>query len=196
MVDLGDLSTLLADVSTAWLQALPYGFTQLTALIQQQQLFLQFGHPQDPAPVVVNAAAPTLPNLLPANITTAPEVNAGSSADVTGTNFPLDQADALYIGWQDTTSGTVTESDISWGPGGGPTQAVTIPRDGNDGKNLYIASGLAPNSTYQFSVRDQDFSPRRRSARPSRPRRQRPTWSSSHSCRLRGVQKRPWAVRP
>ncbi len=157
VVGLGDLSALLADVSTAWLQALPYGFTQLTALIQQQQLFLQFGHPQDPAPVVVNAAAPTFPNLLPANITTAPEVNAGSSADVTGANFPLDQADALYIGWQDTTSGTVTESDISWGPAGGPTQAVTIPRDGNDGKNLYTASGLAPNSTYEFSVRDQDF---------------------------------------
>ena len=156
-VDLGDLSTLLADVSTAWQQALPYGFTQLTALIQQQQLFLQLGHPQDPAPVVVNAAVPAFPSLIPAEIITAQEVNAGSSADVTGVNFPLAQADALYIGWSDTTSGTVTESDISWGPSGGPTQAVTIPRDGNDGKNLYIASGLAPNSTYEFSVRDQDF---------------------------------------
>ena len=45
-VDLGDLSTLLAAVPTAWSQALPYGFTQLTALIQQQELFLQFEHPQ------------------------------------------------------------------------------------------------------------------------------------------------------
>lgn len=156
-VDLGDLSTLIDDVSAAWPQALPYGFTQLTALIQQQQLFLQFGHPQDPSPVVVNAAAPAYPSLLSPGITTDQEVNAGSSATVTGTNFPLGQADTAYIGWQDTTSGTVTESDINWGQAGGPTQPVTIPRDGNDGKNLYTVSGLVPNSTYEFSVRDQDL---------------------------------------
>ena len=156
-VDLGELSTLLAAVPTAWLQALPYGFTQLTALIQQPELFLQFGHPQDPAPVVVNAAVPTYPSLLPVTINTDPEVNAGSSLIVIGTNFPLAQADTIYIGWQDTTSGTVTESDINWGQVGGSTQSITISRNGNDGKNLYIASNLAPNSTYDFSVRDQDF---------------------------------------
>lgn len=154
-VDLGNLSTLLAAVPTAWLQALPYGFTQLTALIQQQELFLQFGHPQDPAPIVVNAADRLH---LPAAISTNPEVQAGSSLIVTGTNFPLAQASTIYIGWQDTISGTVTESDINWGQAGGPPQPqVTISRNGNDGKNLYIASNLAPNSTYDFSVRDQDF---------------------------------------
>jgi hypothetical protein len=156
-VDLGDLSTLLAAVPIAWLQALPYGFTQLTALIQQQEIFMQFGHPQDPAPVVGNAAIPTYPGLLPPEISTDHVVNAGSSPIVTGANFPLDQASAIYVGWQDTTSGTVTESDINWGQAGGPTQSVTIPRNGNDGKNLYITSNLAPNSTYDFSVRDQDF---------------------------------------
>lgn len=156
-VDLGKLSTLLTAVPTAWSQALPYGFTQLIALIQQQELFLQFGHPQDPAPVVVNAAVPTFPSLLPVQINTDSEVNAGSSLIVTGANFPLAQASAIYVGWQDTTSGTVTESDINWGQAGGPTQSVTIPRNWNDGKNLYIASSLTPNSTYDFSVRDQDF---------------------------------------
>ena len=156
-VNLGGLSTLLAGIPTAWQQTLPYGFTQLTALIQQQQLFLQFGHPQDPAPVVFNAALSAVPGLIHAQITTAQEVNAGQSASVSGANFPLAQAAALYIGWSDPTSGTVTESDLNWGPDGGPTQAVTIPRNGNDGKNVYTASGLAPNSTYEFSVRDQDL---------------------------------------
>ena len=164
-VDLGNLSTLLAAIPTAWLQALPFGFTQLTALIQQNlipilpaSLFLQFGHPQDPAPVVVNAAVPTFPSLFHPGINTEPEVNAGSSLVVNGSNFPLAQASTLYIGWQDTTSGTVTESDINWGQTGGPAQPqVTIARNGNDGKNLYIASNLAPNTTYGFSVRDQDF---------------------------------------
>ena len=156
-VNLGGVSTLLAGIPTAWQQALPYGFTQLTALIQQQQLFLQFGHPQDPTPDVFNAALSAVPGLIHAQITTAQEVNAGQSASVSGANFPLAQAAALYIGWSDTTSGTVTESDLNWGPDGGPTQAVTIPRNGNDGKNVYIASGLAPNSMYEFSVRDQDL---------------------------------------
>ena len=156
-VDLGDLSTLLAAVPTAWSQALPYGFTQLTALIQQQELFLQFEHPQDPAPVVVNAAVPTFPNLLPVQINTDSEVNAGSSLIVTGANFPLAQASAIYVGWQDSTSGTVTESDVNWGQAGDPTQSVIIPRNGNDGKNLYIASSLTPNSMYVSSVRNQDF---------------------------------------
>ena len=57
-------------------------------------------------------------------INTDSEVNAGSSLIVTGANFPLAQASAIYVGWQDSTSGTVTESDVNWGQAGDPTQSV------------------------------------------------------------------------
>ena len=48
-VNLGGVSTLLAGIPTAWQQALPYGFTQLTALIQQQQLLPAVRAPSGPS---------------------------------------------------------------------------------------------------------------------------------------------------
>ena len=76
---------------------------------------------------------------------------------MTGTNFPIGQANALYIGWTDTTSGNVTESDITWGPAGGPLTTVIIPRNGSDGGNSLALTNLVANSAYVFAVRDQDL---------------------------------------
>ena len=161
---LGQLSTGLSDIAATWIQVLAFGFVTLTAAVQpvqgqptQWQLYLEFEHPQDPAPVPVNAAVPTFPSLVSPQINTVAEAVAGTSISVTGSQFPLPQATEIHVGWLDTISGNVTESLLNWGPAGGTQSQVTIARNGNDGKNLYTAQNLTAGSSYTFSVQDQDF---------------------------------------
>jgi hypothetical protein len=165
--DLGPLTGLLAELSAAWTQqGVSNGFTQLSASIDFQLINLppslnfRFIHPLDPAPVVVDAAVPQYPSLFPPLLgTSASVVQTGSQLGVSGSNFPVGQASALYIAWTDTTSGAVTESDINWGPASGPPMPqVNVPRNGAvDGKNTYSFPNLIPNQLYAFSVRDQDL---------------------------------------
>ena len=86
-VSANPLSSLLAAIPSAWLQALPFGLTKLGALITNSSLVLRFEHPQDPAPIIFNTAA--LPNLFSSGIATVAECNAGTTITVTGSNFPV-----------------------------------------------------------------------------------------------------------
>jgi hypothetical protein len=158
-VDLGPFSAILTQLSSAWLTALPFGFMQLAAFIDPgaRTLNIRLTHPADPAPLPVNAAVPAYSLFNPLLGTSTSCVEPGGSLTVTGTYFPVAQANALYIGWTDTTSGTVSESDITWGPSGSPMPPpVTKPRNGNDGGNSLAFTNLVPNTTYLFAVRDQD----------------------------------------
>jgi len=158
-VDLGQLSKLLIQFSAVWQTARSFGFTQLGVFIDgnARTLNIRLTHPVDPAPTAVNAATPTYPSLFrPLLRPSFTRVQVGGSLTVTGTNFPIAQANALYIGWNDTTSGTVIESDIMWGPAGASMQTVTKTRNGNDGGNTFVATNLISNTTYVFAVRDQD----------------------------------------
>ena len=73
------------------------------------------------------------------------------------TDFPVGQASALFISWNDTTSGRVIQSDINWGPANGPMQALSKARNGADYGNTFSVLNLLPNSPYVFSVRDEDL---------------------------------------
>jgi hypothetical protein len=154
--DTSSLSSLFSSISTIWQGAWAYGFTQLTAQVKDNQLSLDFVHPLNPPVVVTNGVVSTT-----AKISTDPEVSAGSTITVTGTNFPLDQANALYITWQDTTFGSVQESDVTIQPLdvlGAPPTLVKIIRTGpTAGTNYYPALGLQPNSAYEFRVTDLDL---------------------------------------
>lgn len=159
--NLGPFSALLAQLSTAWQAALPYGFRELAAFIDQsaRTLNLRLTHPVDPAPVPVNGTVPAYPSLFPPLLGASSScVEPGDSLTITGTNFPAGQSTALYIGWQDTTSGAVTESDIMWGPDPAAMQAAPPkPRNGGDGGNALTVTNLAAGTTYYFAVRDQDL---------------------------------------
>jgi len=157
--NLGNLSNLLSQLSSAWQAAsTSVGFTQLSAFIDvQRTLNFRFIHPVDPAPTVVNAAS-QVGSLFPAQLgTSASEVQAGGSLMVTGTDFPLGQASSLFITWNDTVSGLVTQSDITWGPANGPFVTFPQPRNGADHQNVFTAVNLVPNEPYTFSVRDEDL---------------------------------------
>jgi hypothetical protein len=165
--NVGPFSAMLAQLSSAWQQAIPYGFRQATAFIDQnaRALNVRLTHPVDPAPVPVNAADPTYPSLFQPSLGTSTScVEPGGSLNVTGTNFPIGQANDLYIGWQDTTSGNVTQSDITWGPAGdpmhptgGPMQTVTKTRNPSDDGNSLALTNLVPNTAYLVAIRDQDL---------------------------------------
>ncbi len=161
--NLGQLTTLLSLLSSLWHQAAyQFGFRELTAGVLPPQgtgrsLTLRFTHPVDRAPQIVNAAISPYPSLFPPVLGCNPSVvQAGQSLTVNGTNFPVGQANSLYIAWNDTTSGAVTQSDINWGPATGPMISVSKPRRGNDGGNTFVASNLMVNTPYVFQVRDQD----------------------------------------
>jgi hypothetical protein len=152
----------LAGLSNAWLQAVNYGFTILTAVIEPQapypeQLVLQFKHPSDPAPIPVNLAVSSYPSLIGPEISTVSEAQAGESIYVLGINFPLNTSANIYVGWTDTVSGNVTASLIRWGPVGGTQAIKTIPRTGAyDNKNMFNAQNLTPGAQYDFAIQDQD----------------------------------------
>jgi hypothetical protein len=65
-------------------------------------------------------------------------------------------ATELRINWNDTSSGTLAESDVEWGVAGGATSPVTQPRQVGDNNNTYLATGLKPSTSYNFRVRDCD----------------------------------------
>jgi len=158
--DLGPFSALLTELSAGWQAALPYGFRELGAFIDQgaRTLNLRLTHPVDPAPVPVNGTVPAYPSLFPPLLGASSScAEPGGSLTITGTNFPVGQSTALYIGWQDTTSGLVTESDIMWGSDLAAMQTVTKTRNGGDGGNAVALTNLASDTTYYFAVRDQDL---------------------------------------
>jgi hypothetical protein len=158
-VDTSTIATLLTALPGAWSEAIPFGFTILTALIRDNQLFLMFEHPLDQAPQVFNAAVDPFPSFFHPQISTDPEAKAGTTLTVLCSSFPLSQAQKLFVGWNDTTSGTPIASTVIHGPATGTQTPINITRSfpGPDTHNFFIADSLSPNTDYTFSVRDEDW---------------------------------------
>jgi hypothetical protein len=165
MVESDPVQSVFDDLNSQAQQASRLGFSQQSAFVfvdpnpqNPPTINLQWTHPVDAAPVVVNAANSPFPNLFLALIEPSQtNVNAGQTITITGTNFPLGQASAIYIGWNDTTSGEITQSDITWGQvNTNAFQTVHLPRSPHDGNNTFTADGLLPNTPYVFTVVDED----------------------------------------
>lgn len=166
--NIGAVPQLLASVASALAQAGSMGFSQLSVGIDLgaaagNTVTVYLTHPFDPAPAVNNVASPGVFILQSQIGTSAPQVNAGGHLGVVGRAFPAAQARTLVIGWSDTTSGPVTQSEVQWGlsPLGLPPSlpaSVMIKRFGPyDNGATFTARGLTPNTSYGFRVRDYDI---------------------------------------
>jgi hypothetical protein len=165
--NIGGLPQLLSSVAPALAQAGSMGFSQLSVGIDGgaadgNTVTVYLSHPFDPAPGVNNVASPGVFILQSQIGTSAPQVNAGGHLGVVGRAFPPAQARTLVIGWNDTTSGPVTQSEVQWGlsPLGLPPPlpaSVLIKRSGSyDNGATFTARGLTPDTSYAFRVRDYD----------------------------------------
>src|SRR5579871_4505116 len=135
-----------------------YGFSQFDAVVTAANgLVFRLTHPEDKAPTLGDASAPhpAVPELTSPSLgVSAPEVKAGGQLTLIGGSFTSPQPTTIQVGWDDTLAGTVTESDLEWGPKGGPPQPVTIPRAPYDHANSWSATGLDASTMYAFRVRD------------------------------------------
>lgn len=159
-ISLASLQSTLNQLASACKTASNYGFGQFDAYVNSQDgLVFRLTHPLDAAPVVTNAGVrdPSVPDLTPPTIgVSAPEVKAGAQLTVTGSSFSATEATDIAIGWNDTTSGTITESDIEWGRKGDKLQDVTLTRAPYDNGSHWDATPLTSDTTYEFRVRDCD----------------------------------------
>lgn len=148
---------MLSQLSATWLAAVPSGFLMLSAFIDDSAhaLNLRLTHPVDRPPVATNLVQ-SGPDVFQAMIAPSfPQAQVEGTLIITGWNFPLGQATALYITWSDTTSGDITESDIQYGQAGHTPDTQPLTRSPHDNKNWYGFSSLTPQTSYQFSVQDQ-----------------------------------------
>jgi hypothetical protein len=153
--DLGPLTKLLNDVGKA---GVPLGFLKASAAVASKgsTLDLRMIHAVDPGPKLVDSGK-DLPHLLAPTIgANLVQVAAGGDVTVKGIDFPPAKADAFYIGWDDTVTGDITQSEIRWSANGKPEQHDTVSRKPFDGKNSYTATGLQSETTFQVQVRDAD----------------------------------------
>jgi hypothetical protein len=142
---------------TGFKAAVHAGFRYLTPDLKDKTVILRLSHPTDRAPVVKNIVVNQVAGLIPPVLSTsASQVKAGGSLTVKGQNFPGGQAHQLLIEWTDTTTGSVTQSVLEWGPKNGPTKTVPISRKPWDGKNTFLATKLSPDTVYTFRVIDHD----------------------------------------
>ena len=123
-------------------------------------------HPFDPGPTAQQGQAGIFQPGQPQISASPSAVPAGSNFNVTGVNLPA-QSTELTVGWTDTTSGPVAQSEVQWGKVlltliGQPLDVQLlgdqlIARSGpDDGRNTFTATGLAPGTRYAFRIRDYD----------------------------------------
>jgi hypothetical protein len=139
--------------------AIPLGFRTLHPFIDSStnSLNLRLIHRVDHAPLPANVAAPQGPSLFhPLLQIDQTEVSPNQQVHVIGSYFPVNMATELRIYWGDTSSGALAESDINWGPANGQTKVVSQNRNPGDTIGSFLATGLNPNASYKFSVRDCD----------------------------------------
>jgi hypothetical protein len=155
--------------------AVPEGFTELSVQVNGQpqpnwtavnRVEFDLVHPFDAGPVVTAGPPyPTFGSGAPQISASPGTVVAGTQFTVLGTNFP---AMRIVIGWTDTASGEVSQSEVQWGRVlptliGHPLDVdvlgdVTITRyAAGDGRNTFTATNLAPDTNYAFRVRDYDL---------------------------------------
>jgi len=163
----------LLQLSQPLAQAYEFGFLQLSVQINNalpgappgMTVEIDLTHPADPAPTISNALVPSGPVLMqvPQIVLGALQAHAGDTLGVLGSYFPPAQSTQLTITWNDTTSGSVVKSEVTWGetssigtPPAKPT-VVTIERHGSyDNADTFTAKPLLPNTAYAFRVRDFD----------------------------------------
>jgi len=148
-------------------QATPLGFVKCVSFVGATQagtvgtpaptLNIRLVHPVDPGPGLINTAIRTGLQLLPAAISPSQtQVPVGGSLVLTGRNFPAAQAEAIYVGWMDTVSGTLTSAEVKWSAADQPAKTVDISRKPNDSLFRHTISGLNPATSYRIQVRDAD----------------------------------------
>jgi len=155
-VGTGSLADTFAQLASACVQAQAAGFVQFEVDVDQSipALVFRLIHPLDDPP---NFDDQTFPNLFHPLISVSQlQIIAGHTLGVSGNYFTPPNTVSLVLQWNDTISGDIVKSEIEWGPQGGPTNVVPIPRQPFDSGNTYEFSGLAPNQTYTFRVRDWD----------------------------------------
>ena len=176
-IDIPSIQQLLSELSSGFAIASQYGFLGLAVQINPSPpsgtptgntVEFDVTHAFDPGPTVTNASVmpPGVPTLLTAQIVpNVPQVNAGGTLGVTGTQFPAAQATQLAITWLDTTSGSVSRSEVQWGLSSdgqaSPATDVEIGRTGpSDNANVFTVGTdgqpLIPSTSYAFRVRDYD----------------------------------------
>jgi hypothetical protein len=120
-------------------------------------LNIRLVHPVDPGPTLVNTAERTGPQLLrPVISPSQTQVPAGGQLVLTGNYFPAAQADAIYLGWNDTVSGTLMGSEIQWSEPGQPKKHAEISRKQFSPAGFTI-TGLHADTPYKVQVRDSDL---------------------------------------
>jgi hypothetical protein len=117
-VDVGAVTTLLGFLGqTCQAEEVPLGFKQFVVSTDflAKTLTFRLTHPLDPAPTFIappglNVDSPTLA------VPQFSEVFAGQQVTVNGTFFPRNQSTDATIGWNDTTSGNITDSIVQFEP--------------------------------------------------------------------------------
>lgn len=140
--------------------AVPLGLLQCVPSTDQSlpsPLTLTLIHPPDLAPTAYNAQTQAGPNIGflggPILATSQSQVTAGSPIGVTGTQFPA--SSVVAIAWNDTCSGNVVNSVVSWGPQGQAMTPTSIPRPGN-GPIFALPIAAQAGQTYVAQVSDSD----------------------------------------
>lgn len=156
--------------------AVPQGFTGLSVQVNGQpqpphwaavdRVEFDLVHPFDAGPVVTAGLPyPTFGSGAPQISASPGTVLAGTQFTVLGAYFPAIQ---IVIGWTDTASGQVSQSEVQWGRVlptlvGHPLNVdvlgdVTITRyAAGDERNTFTAPNLTPDTDYAFRVRDYDL---------------------------------------
>jgi hypothetical protein len=145
----GMLGGLQSACSTAQTQ----GFTEFAPFISQGTLGFRLTHPEE-APTVWTAGAGAPVLLTPQLAVSESQVFAGATDTAIGSQFPQQVSTNVSIAWSDPL-GSVTTTNVVWGPVNGPQTTVTQNRT-SFGGGLFTASNLTPNTFYQFTVQDCD----------------------------------------
>ena len=155
--DVSSVSNALAALGAA---AVPLGLLQCVPSTDQSlpsPLTLTLIHPPDLAPSAYNAQTMASPNYGflggPILATSQSQVTPGSPIGVTGTQFPA--SSVVAIAWNDTCSGNVVSSVVSWGPQGQAMTPTSIPRPGN-GPIFVLPIAAQAGQTYVAQVSDSD----------------------------------------
>lgn len=120
-----------------------------------QRLQLKATYPPSPgAPPVLSVDHP--PGLISSTIAPSrSEVEQGGTANVVGDDFNIGFSGKVSLSWVEHDTLPIKTSEFRGAPPGNPTSK---PRKLNDTGNEVTFSNIVPNTSYQFSVRDCDFS--------------------------------------
>jgi hypothetical protein len=160
---LNGLQGTLDQLSQACDSARGLGFTQFQASVDSRPgVLFRLIHPQAPAPGVYQASSASqsgsTPSFFHPLIAASPtQVRGGGQVTVSGSYFAPGQTGNIQIGWNDTVSTGLQESDVEWGTSSGQPSDATVKRTGPDDNNdYYNATGLTSGTSYRFRVRDCD----------------------------------------